>query len=114
MLLLSLVIVLSVVTMSVCFSVKGTVNEAREENREAIEALSWGVENKQSEEKKLPVYTLIEKDGKIAVKGENGLVVRELDCRVMFLPQADREALKAGIEVSGDDALAAIIEDFES
>lgn len=113
MLMLLLTIVVSVVTMSVCLSIKGTVNKARTDSLEAIAALSSATEEKPKEETPV-VYTVFESGGRIVVKTSDGEVVREVDCFVAFLPESDRNALRAGIEISGEKALAALIEDYEN
>lgn len=48
----------------------------------------------------------------IGVYDENGTLLYALDTPVYALPVGDRALLEVGIEVSGDDALEDLIEDF--
>lgn len=54
-------------------------------------------------------YTVIEKNGYVAVKTENGEIA-ETDAVAAMLPQSDRERLERGIACADERELARVIE----
>lgn len=58
------------------------------------------------------LYTVRELDGRIGVFDANGAHVRTLNVAVATLPRADREQLAAGITLSSEQELMALIEDY--
>ena len=58
-------------------------------------------------------YTVSVYDGIIGIYDSDGRAVRTVDVFVATLPEADREALTAGIAVYSDEELQALIERYE-
>lgn len=108
--LLLFVIVLSVITMSVCFSIKDGIAVQAEQTSGGLPA-NADVDDKPSDAK-TAIYVLCESEGIIAVKDANGEIVRTVNSYTAFMPEADREALKAGIPVYSEAELASLIEDL--
>lgn len=59
-----------------------------------------------------PAFTVGVLDGRIGVWDAKGELMQTLNVPVATLPRADREQLAAGIRIIGEDALAALIEDY--
>ena len=57
-------------------------------------------------------YVICEVGGKIALYRADGYQIRTLEVDVQLLPQADREALKAGIQVQTLKEADAILQDY--
>lgn len=74
-------------------------------------------EEESAEDVVIPIYCLrtVKADGATAAIGvydEDGTLLRMLDTPLYALPASDRAMLDIGIEVSGDEDLDALIEDF--
>lgn len=109
-LLMLFVLILSVITVVVCFSIKDSVAVSADGTKD-VAAVATLDSDTPAESPKV-IYTLCVSDGVIAVKNAGGEVVRTLDTYVAFLPDSDREALNAGIPVYSEAELAALIEDY--
>jgi len=61
-------------------------------------------------------YIMRDKDGYVGVflEGDANNPIYMTDIVVLSLPEADREMLKEGIRVSGEEALREMLEDFGS
>ena len=57
-------------------------------------------------------YTVGVLDGRIGIWDADGKLIRPLNVAVATLPRADREQLAAGIVLTGEDELNALIEDY--
>lgn len=58
-------------------------------------------------------FCVREENGKIGVYTEEGYLIRSLSVNVQTLPEADRAALKNGIEIHSWRELIALIQDYE-
>ncbi len=110
--LLIVAVVLSAISVSVCFSIRNSVAAEKEENTEYIPVIAPAGETTSSGNVKKLLYRVCEADGFIAIKNADGNIVRTLDVRTAFLPEEDREALKAGIEVFSESELTELIGDY--
>ena len=108
-------VVLAVITMSVCFSIKAKVeaNADSKDDAVAVAATNQNVPDSTTESKKA-LYRLVSEDGIISVKDGEGKTLRTLNVPTAFLPEEDRNALKEGIEVFSEAELAALIGDYEN
>ena len=63
----------------------------------------------------VPAYLVRELNGCIAVfSGDGADLLRRTDYPAAALPLADRQGLEAGIPVDSDEALAMLLEDYQS
>ena len=108
-------VVLAVITMSVCFSIKAAVeaNSGGKEDAVAAAATDGKAPDGTTESKKA-LYRVISDNGTIAVKDGEGKTTRTLNVPVAFLPESDREALRNGIEIFSEAELEALIQDYEN
>lgn len=110
--LLIIAVVLSAISVSVCFSIKNSVVAGKEENTKDIPVIASGDGTTSSENTKKLRYTMCDVDGVITVKSSDGSIVRTLDVRTAFLPEEDKKALKNGIEIFSESELAELIGDY--
>lgn len=113
--LLVLTMLLSVITMSVCFSIKGAIPaESGGGDVPAVAKVDGTTSSTESTTTaKSSLYILCEEEGAIVVKS-GGETLRTLGTPAAFLPEADRALLAAGIEIESDEQLAAAIQDYEN
>lgn len=113
--LLVLTMLLSVITMSVCFSIKGTIpTDTGGDDVPAAAKVGGTTSSAESTTTaKTSMYMICEEDGAIVVKS-GGETVRTLSTPAAFLPEKDRELLAAGIGIESDEALIAAIQDYEN
>lgn len=110
--LLIVAVVLSAISVSVCFSIRNSVAAEKEENTADIPVIAPAEATTSSGNVKKLLYRVCEADGFIAVKNADGNIVRTLDVRTAFLPEEDREALREGIEVFSESELTELIGDY--
>ena len=107
-------VILAVITMSVCFSIKSAIEAGVDNDDDAVAAAAAtnkNVPDSTTENKKV-LYRLVAEDGMISVKDVDGQTLRTLNVPTAFLPEEDRDALKSGIEVFSESELLALIEDY--
>lgn len=109
--LMTFVIILSIITMSLCLTIKNSVQVDADVTTGDIPA-NAGTDENPANQGSVAIFTLFESDGVIAVKNAGGEVVRTVGAYPAFMPAADREALAAGIPVYSESELASLIEDF--
>lgn len=108
-------VVLAVITMSVCFSIKATVEASAGKNDDAVAAAATDKTEQISDaDAKKALYKVVSDNGLIAVKDADGKTLSVLKTQVRFLSEFDRERLKNGIEVFSDEELEAIVQDYEN
>lgn len=108
-------VIIAVITMSVCFSIKATVEASAGKPDDAVAAAATDkTATKNDGETKKALYKLISEDGVIAVKDADGKTVRTLVTQVKFLTDNDRELLNRGIEVFSDEELETLVQDYEN
>ena len=110
--LLIIAVVLSAISVSVCFSIKNSVTAGKEENTEDIPVIDPGDGTTSSENTKKLLYRVCDVDGVITVKNSSGSIVRTLDVRTAFLPEEDQKALRDGIEIFSESELTELIGDY--
>ena len=110
--LLIIAVVLSAISVSVCFSIKNSVTAGKEENTEDIPEINPGDGTTSSENTKKLLYRVCDVDGVITVKNSSGSIVRTLDVRTAFLPEEDQKALRDGIEIFSESELTELIGDY--
>ena len=110
--LLIIAVVLSAISVSVCFSIKNSVTAGKEENMEDIPVIAPGDGTTSSENTKKLLYRVCDVDGVITVKNSSGSIVRTLDVRTAFLPEEDQKALRDGIEIFSESELTELIGDY--
>ena len=110
--LLIIAVVLSAISVSVCFSIKNSVTAGKEENTEDIPVIAPGGGTTSSENTKKLLYRVCDVDGVITVKNSSGSIVRTLDVRTAFLPEEDQKALRDGIEIFSESELTELIGDY--
>ena len=110
--LLIIAVVLSAISVSVCFSIKNSVTAGKEENTEDIPVIAPGDGTTSSENTKKLLYRVCDVDGVITVKNSSGSIVRTLDIRTAFLPEEDQKALRDGIEIFSESELTELIGDY--
>ncbi len=110
--LLIIAVVLSAISVSVCFSIKNSVTAGKEENTEDISVIAPGDGTTSSENTKELLYRVCDVDGVITVKNSSGSIVRTLDVRTAFLPEEDQKALRDGIEIFSESELTELIGDY--
>lgn len=110
--LLIIAVVLSAISVSVCFSIKNSVTAGKEENAEDIPVIAPGDGTTSSENTKKLLYRVCDVDGVITVKNSSGSIVRTLDVRTAFLPEEDQKALRDGIEIFSESELTELIGDY--
>ena len=110
--LLIIAVVLSAISVSVCFSIKNSVTAGKEENTEDIPVIAPGDGTTSSENTKKLLYRVCDVDCVITVKNSSGSIVRTLDVRTAFLPEEDQKALRDGIEIFSESELTELIGDY--
>ena len=110
--LLIIAVVLSAISVSVCFSIKDSVTAGKEENTEDIPGIAPGDGTTSSENTKKLLYRVCDVDGVRTVKNSSGSIVRTLDVRTAFLPEEDQKALRDGIEIFSESELTELIGDY--
>ncbi len=110
--LLIIAVVLSAISVSVCFSIKNSVTAGKEENTEDIPVIAPVDGTTSSENTKKLLYRVCDVDGVITVKNSSGSIVRTLDVRTAFLPEEDQKALRDGIEIFSESELTELIGDY--
>ena len=113
------VLVLSIITMAVCFSLQSDVKELAATGNPGGALLVNGTpeETTKAQEKpedRKPIYVMTIKDGTVVVLSPDGEVLRTVTKYAAFLPEDDRTALSAGIGVYTEEELSALIEDFSN
>lgn len=116
------VLVLSIITMAVCFSVRSDLRElqAPQGSDDGIfvngtpegDASTSGSDETPEERK--PIYVMKIDGASVVVVNSEGEIVRTVSEYAAFLPADDIDALTVGIEVYTEEELSALIEDFTS
>lgn len=114
-----IVLVLSIVTMAVCFSLQsdlrrmsvGDMDDARLVNGTPGNAPTEGAD---TPEERHPLYVLKIENGELVVLDGGGTVLRSVNPNAGFLPAGDVAMLKRGIDIDSEEELASLIEDFSS
>ncbi len=116
------VLVLSIITMTVCFSLRSDLRQlkAPEQTDDGVlvngtpetDGTTTGVS--EVPEDRRPIYVMKIDGGSVVVVNGEGEVVRTVNEYAAFLPADDIAALTAGIEVYTEEELSALIEDFAS
>ena len=110
--LLIIAVVLSAISVSVCFSIKNSVTAGKEENTEDIPVIAPGDGTTSSENTKKLLYRVCDVDSVITVKNSSGSIVRTLDVRTAFLPEEDQKALRDCIEIFSESELTELVGDY--
>lgn len=113
------VLVLSIITMAVCFSLQSDLKEIAGPSGPDDAILANGTpedstSGEKTDEVKKPIYVLKIDNGTLVVLDKKGQTVRTIDCHTPFLPASDYQLLTAGINVYSEEELSSLIEDFSS
>lgn len=116
------VLVLSIITMAVCFSLQSDLRELKVPEQTDDGILVNGTPDTgetttgaaEIPEDRKPIYVMKIDGTSVVVVNSEGEVVRTVSEYAAFLPTDDIEALTAGIEVYTEEELSALIEDFAS
>lgn len=106
MLVMLFLLILSVITVMVCFSIKNGLSPGEQ----VTDTLNNVPANAEPHEKAV-VYKVVSENGKLTVKDSGGNNLRVIHTYIELLPPIDREALAEGIPLYSDEELASFIED---
>lgn len=116
------VLVLSIITMAVCFSLQSDLKQIANPDSTDDGILVNGTpvdeetttETSDTSENRKPIYVMKIDGGAVVVINSDGELVRTVTEYAAFLPPDDIKALTDGIEVYTEEELSALIEDFAS
>jgi|GEM_PF-1674513 hypothetical protein len=113
------VLVLSIITMAVCFSLQADLKELAAPTGPDDAVLVNGTPGNdgttgasEDPEDKKPIYVMKIDGGSVVVVDAEGNLVRTVNNYAAFLPADDVKALSDGIGVYTEEELTALIEDF--